>query len=60
MMSKTFWAGFSDGKICLSDIDDGWGGFVGPHRKSPMIFSSKKAARKQFQDVRKIKITVVK
>lgn len=52
------WAGFSNGRLDVIQIDDGWGGFGDHTRKSPAIFSSKREAQKCYEDVRFIQIAV--
>lgn len=57
----TAWAGFSDGHLVWFEVDDGWGGFgTGRRRYEPQIFRTRKEAREQFQDVRKVRIVEVK
>lgn len=58
---KNYWAGYSDGKIVLSSHDDGFGGFcVGSIRRTPELFMTKEAAKKQYGDVRKVRIIQVR
>lgn len=54
------WAGFCGGKIDIREIDTGWGGFGSGEglRKMPAIFTSRKAARQEYQDVRPISVAV--
>lgn len=57
-MAKTLWGGFCDDKLDMRDIDDHFGG-QNTHA-APSIFTSRKEARRQYEDVRKIKITPVR
>lgn len=51
------WAGFESGKLCVIEVDAGWGGYgTGDHVKIPAIFSTRKEARKKFEDVRRVTI----
>jgi hypothetical protein len=50
--TKRWWGGFLDGKLAMCVVDDGWGGHN--ERWAPAIFSSRKAARQQYRDVRRI------
>lgn len=56
----TYWAGFINGKLHWESIDDGFGGWGVGYAKSPRIFKSRMAARKQFEDVREVKIVELK
>jgi hypothetical protein len=49
------WGGFSNGKLDVLKIDDGFGGHN--ERLVPAIFISHKEARRQYQDVRKIRMS---
>lgn len=53
------WGGFCDGKLDIRDMDTGWGGFGSGDgmRKIPAIFTSRKAARREYEDVRPVIIT---
>jgi hypothetical protein len=54
-MKKKLWGGFCDGKLDILDVDTGWGGFgKGPKSHMPAIFTSRKAAREKYEDVRAI------
>ena len=50
------WAGFKDGKIHLVRCH----GDVGPEYLAPMLFTSKRAARYNYSDVRQVEIREVK
>lgn len=51
------WAGFSEGKLAIIEVDAGWGGYgTGDMVRVPAIFATKREARKKFQDVRRVKI----
>jgi len=54
------WGGFVDGKLDITTMDTGFGGFGSGDgiRKIAAIFWSKKAAREEYQDVRPINLTV--
>jgi len=58
MNKNRLWGGFCDGKLDLRDMDTGFGGFgSGDGRRTiPAIFTSRKAARQEYEDVRPIKI----
>lgn len=56
--ARTFWAGFSGGKLFIDTIDDAWTNRH--HRKSPFLFTTRKQAREQFQDVRRVRVSEVK
>ncbi len=61
MAEKTFWAGITDGKIAISDVDSGWGGFGGDSfAPMPMLFTSRKEARRRYQKVVKVRIKIIK
>ena len=51
------WAGFCGGKLLSYWIDDGFGGYGKKTRISPAIFRTRKEARSQFEDVRRVRIT---
>lgn len=51
------WAGFTDGRLDVIEVDAGWGGYGNGDRvKVPAIFSTKKEARKKYEDVRRVSI----
>ena len=53
------WGGFVDGKLDISFMDTGWGGFgTDGKRYVAAIFKTKKDAREQYQDVRPLVLTV--
>jgi hypothetical protein len=55
MWSGELWGGFVEGRLDKQHIDDGFGG---SHiRYAPALFSSRREARQQYQDVRKIGLT---
>ncbi len=61
MAGRKFWAGFTDDKLAIREIDTGFGGFGsgdGKHR-APMLFPSRAAARKEYQDVRPVEVRVI-
>lgn len=53
---KKFWGGFIDGKLDVLEVDTGWGGFGSGYGmcRMPAIFTSRKEARKKYEDVRPI------
>jgi hypothetical protein len=53
--TKKWWGGFSSGKLDMHNVDDGWGGHN--ERLAPAIFPNRKAARQQYQDVRRIEVS---
>lgn len=57
---RKMWGGFANGRLCIDDIDDGFGGLGNGLRKSPAIFPSRRVARERFQDVRRVEICEVK
>lgn len=54
MKPRRFWAGFIDGSIDTRLIDDQFGGYN--LRKSPVIFTNRREAREQYQDIRPVVI----
>lgn len=59
MKAKKFWGGFVDGRLDLTSMDTGFGGFGSDgFRLMPAIFVSKTAAREQYQDVREVEVCV--
>ncbi len=55
---KKYWGGFIDGKLDIREVDTGWGGFGScvEMRRMPAIFTSRKAAREEYEDVRPIQL----
>lgn len=55
---KQLWAGFCDDSVDMRSMDTGFGGFGSGDgvRLIPAIFSSRKAAREQYEDIRRIEI----
>lgn len=53
--SHVVWGGFTDGKLCWMPMDDRWGGVTRMTHK-PALFSTRREAREQFEDVRKVVI----
>jgi hypothetical protein len=49
-----YWAGFVNGRLQVDTIDDGWGGKN--MRRTPALFTSRREARRQFHDVRRVEI----
>lgn len=56
------WGGFTDGKLCILEVDTGFGGFnTGKaHVAMPAVFKKRELARAHFQDVRRVEIREVK
>jgi hypothetical protein len=60
-MPRSFWGGFCDDRLDLRRVNSGFGGIQSDGWVTwPAIFTSKKAARQQYEDVRKIEIRVLK
>lgn len=57
MYQKIMWGGFIADKLDIREIDDGWGGWGQQRRRAPALFTNRKAAREQYQDVRKVDLT---
>lgn len=57
--SKRLWGGFYDGKLDTRQMDTGFGGFGSGDgmRRMPAIFTSRQAARSEYEDVRPVIIT---
>lgn len=51
------WAGFTDGKLLFYTVDDCFGG--SNYHESPAIFKTRKEAKAQFEDVRRVEIKEV-
>ena len=51
------WGGFTEGRLHLESMDDHFGGRN--ERHVPALFLTRKEARKQFEDVRKVEIRLV-
>jgi hypothetical protein len=49
-----YWGGFVDDKLNIRKVNDGFGGEN--FRSCPAVFTSRKEARRQYNDVRKLKI----
>jgi hypothetical protein len=54
MVAKMLWGGFCDDRLDLIRINDGFGGEN--IRFIPAVFNSRKEARRQYADVRKIEL----
>lgn len=55
------WAGFTDGNLCMANVDDGWGGYgEGRRIVHPCLFPTRRKAREQFRDVRRVEIRELK
>jgi hypothetical protein len=57
-LPKRLWGGFCDNKLDIREMDTGFGGFGSGDgmRRLPAIFTSRKEARKEYEDVRPIEI----
>ena len=53
---KILWAGFSGGKLHTDVVNDFFGGDHHSHR--PALFLTRREAREQYEDVRKVVVTV--
>lgn len=58
MVTVEVWGGFVDGKLHVTKIDDGHGGFGSEDaiRKIPALFTNWKIARSRYQDVRRVEL----
>ncbi len=56
--SMRMWAGFSDGKLHVRDIDTGFGGWQAGMTNAPAIFARRIDARREYEDVRPVVITI--
>ncbi len=55
MKTRRYWGGFMNGRLHTMEVDSGWGGFgTGDRTRVPAIFTTRKAAREQYQDVRPV------
>lgn len=54
------WGGFSGDKLNVSDVPN-FDGYGAPDRhNAPAVFMSRKDARREYRDVRRVRITEVK
>ena len=51
---RRVWGGFVGGRLHVRGIDTGFGGWSGRLMPAPAIFTSYRAARKEYQDVRPV------
>lgn len=59
--AKKLWAGFEGGKIAQLKVDMGWGGLgTGDLIESPMLFVTRRDARKKFHDVRRVEVREIR
>lgn len=58
--SRQLWGGYVDNRLDIREVDTGWGGFGSGDgmRRMPAIFTSRKAAREEYMDVRPVKLAV--
>lgn len=55
--AKLVWAGFEGGEVMQLPVDMGWGGYgTGDFVVAPMLFLTRREARKKFEDVRRVEI----
>jgi hypothetical protein len=54
---KIFWAGICDNKIDIRLVDNGFGGWGQSTIKAPMLFTSRKQARLEYERVCKVKVS---
>ena len=57
--SRLVWGGFSDGVLHINWVDTGFGGFGESMIEAPALFLSRKRARQEYEDVRRIEIREV-
>lgn len=58
--AKVYWAGFIGDRIVIDRRDTGWGGYGNDgFREAPALFVTRREAREQFEDVRKVEIREV-
>lgn len=60
MDKRKFWAGFTDGKLHIREIDTGFGGFGSGKQRAPALFPSHAAARREYEDVRLVEVRVIR
>ncbi len=58
IVTKTFWAGFVNGNLGQQRVDDGFGGSNA--RIAPALFYTRREARTQYDDVRKVLVVYPK
>jgi len=54
MSKRKLWGGFVNDKLDIRDVDTGWGGWGESRERMPAIFTSRAAARRQYEDVRPV------
>lgn len=59
-MAKKYWGGFCDGELDIREMDTGFCGFGNGEGmcRMPAIFTSRKEARREYEDVRPIDIRI--
>jgi hypothetical protein len=59
MKQQKLWGGFIDGKLDVRWVDTGFGGYGSTgFRWMPVLFTSYRAAKEQYEDVRRVDIPV--
>lgn len=56
LYKRKVWGGFVDGRLYMQMIDTGFGGWGNGGVKAPAIYTEKRRAQREFQDVRPIEI----
>lgn len=59
MLMGKMWGGFTDNKLDFRIVDDGWGGWGQRRRTMPALFTNRREARRQYEDVRRIELEEV-
>ena len=54
-----FWAGIVNEKVDIRGVDNGFGGFGEAKHRAPALFTSRKEARRQYKEVRKVEVRIV-
>lgn len=54
------WGGFTDDKLDVRKTDSGFGGWGNNFPEQPAIFMSRKDARREYEDVRPLRIELNK
>lgn len=59
MKPKRFWGGFVNGKLDVTEVDTGWGGYgTGSTAKIAALFHTRKEARARYEDVRPVIVPI--
>jgi hypothetical protein len=54
-----FWGGFVNNGLDTREVDTGQGGFGTGLTRMPAIFASRRDARREYEDVRKVEVRTV-